>query len=1078
MPQLRRPARLPWEAALLGLLAGLVSLLAPAQDTIPFRHFTPHDGLPHESITALAQTADGRLWVGTPTGLSVYDGRRFNPVHFPDSLRNAGVLSVQPLPDGSAWVALRGWHGAVQVRRRRVVRVERLPTGAKMKHLIARADTLLAATEQAVWSLPPEARSFRRRPLPYDVKPPSMLAAHPGSGAGIRGAARTPGGPLWLLDGRFGPGRLRPDGSVAFVGLSTRADSLWTSLAMAPDGRLLLTRRGGHALRAYDPGTRRTEVLLEGLRGANYVFRAGDTAYVTSAGGLQRVDLRTNRRRAPLGPSLGLPDAPPTRVLRDRDRTLWVGTRNGLLHLHAPSVRHVTAVGGEALTYANRFKTGRAGALWVQTYGSGLVRLRPSRRRATPDGRAEWGQGVRSADGRLHALSNGTWYRHRPDAGWQPVGPTGGAVRGTVGPSGIAYFWHDDGVYRHDPEAPAAPRALLRWPPDDRAAYQLARSPDGRLLVRARDALLEIHPEAAGPVQVDTVAHLPLLADVGGRYMTASAHGDVWIVSPNGGQRGLLHVNIDADAPRPHLHLRGESVYNVSVSGDSLVLASARSGLFLLDAPTGSLRRHLTHNDGLLSTHARGAAVHGDSLYVSHSGGITVLPLALALRTPSPPAATITGVRVSHAARPVRDSLSLPAADRTLDVHYAAPHLRNPQRVTFEYRLLPDDTTWRVTDQPARQFAALGPGSHRFEVRARIGDRTGPPASLSVTIAPHVYETGWFWGLCLVGLIGVGGLAYRWRVARLRRREAALEQAVAERTRELRDEKKKTEEQAERLAALDAAKNRFFANLSHEFRTPLTLIIEPLRALLRSPDDESLSLSDRLRPVLRNARRLERLIGQLLDLSKLSAGQMDLQRRPVDLVARARELHEAFAPLAERHDLSLAFRTETKTLPAAVDPDKLDKILSNLLSNAIKFTGTGGTVWLAVSRSEAPAPCAHLVVKDTGVGMPEADLQRIFDRFEQVDGSTTRPQEGTGIGLALTRDLVELHGGTIGVESEPGVGSAFTVRLPIGDVPSDALADAGPDANPPPARRRAHPARRRRQRRRAGLPAARAGRSL
>jgi len=1037
-----RPFVCRWGSLLLvTLAAGLTPLVAPAQTSLPFRHFTTHDGLPHESITALAQTSDGQLWVGTKTGLAMYDGRRFAPVRFPDSLRSAGVIDVQPMPDGSAWVTLRSWHGVVQVRHRRVIRTETLSAGAKVRHLLARGDTLLATTEQAVWTLPPDTRSFRTHPLPYDIKPSSMLPAHPNSGVGLQGAALAPDGTLWILDGRFGPGRFQRDGSVDFSPLSTSSDSLWTSLQVAPDGRLLLTRRGAHRLLSYDPATNTTEVLLENLRGPNYGFREGQTAYVTDARGLQRVDLQTNDQRPTLGPSLGLPDTDPTSVLEDRSETLWIGTRNGLLHLHAPAVRHVSSIEGDKLTYANRFKTGIPDELWIQTYGSGLVQLRPTRRRVTPDGRAEWGQGVRSANGTLHALAHGEWYRYR-ETGWQRIGSTGGAVRGYVDEEGTAYFWHNDGVFRHTPNAPDAPRPLLRWPPDDRAAYQLSRSPDGRLLVRARDALLELRPEATGPVQIDTVAHLPGFADVGGRYMAATAQGDVWIVRPNRAKRGLLHVKIDTSTPKSHLHLPGESVYNVTVSGDSLVLASARSGLFLLDPQTDALRRHLTRNDGLLSTHARGAALHGDSLYVSHSGGITVLPLRMAFRKPLVPSTTITGVQVNHASHPVRDSLSLHAGERTLDVHYAAPHLRNPQRVTFEYRLLPDDPTWRTTDRPSRQFAALDRGPHRFEVRARIGDRTGPPATLSMTIAPFYYETAWFWGLCALGLLGTVVLAYRWRVGHLRRRKAALEQAVADRTRELRDEKKKTEEQAERLAALDAAKNRFFANLSHEFRTPLTLIIEPLRSLMGELGDESPAQTERLRPVLRNAQRLKHLIGQLLDLSRLTAGQMNLQRQPMDLVAAARKLHEAFVPLAERHDLSLVFRTEADTLPASVDPDKLDKMLSNLLSNAIKFTEPGGTVWLAVSRSEAPEPHAHLVVKDTGVGIPKEDLQRIFDRFEQIDGSTTRPQEGTGIGLALTRDLVKLHGGTIGVESEPGVGSAFTVRLPVGDVPPGEPTDA------------------------------------
>ena len=1034
---------------LLVLMGGWGPSGVQGQDKIPFRRFTTHEGLPHESITTIDQTTVGQLWVGTRTGLAVYDGSHFETIPLPDSLRGGGVVDVQPMPDGSVWVTMRDWHGIVQIRHRRVVRTATVPTGAKVNRLLARDDTLIATSTQAVWTRPPGGLHFRKRTLPYDVKPGAMLSAHPASGAGIADAALAADGTLWILDGRFGPGRLRPDGSVEFVSLATSPDQLWTTMRVYEDGRVLLTRRGSHELVAYDPASGAKQVLVRDLEGANYVELAGHTAYVTDARGLRRVDLRTGTRRPSLDAALGLPDAYPTSVYRDRSASLWIGTRNGLLQLHAPTVRHIRSVGEEKVTYANRFKTAVDGELWLQTYGSGLVQVRPTRRSVTPDGRAEWGQGVRSVEGALHALAHGHWYKYDLDTGWKRIGATGGAVRGYVGQNGIGYFWHDDGIYRHDPSAPASPQVLYQWAPNDRALYQIARTRDGRLFVRARDVLLRLRPEPSGPVRVDTVAHLPGLADVGGRYMTATPEGEVWIVAPNRPRRGLLHVNVDEKPPHPHLHLKGKSVYNVSVNGDSLVLASSRSGLYLLDAQKGTLRRHLTRNDGLLSTFARGAAIHKDSLYVSHSGGLTVFPLREALRQPSVPQTAIMGLRVNHEPHSLRPSMSLDASERTLDINYAAPHLRNPEQVTFEYRLLPDDTTWHATDRPTRQFSALGRGRHRFEVRARIGETRGSPASLVFTVAPFYYETWWFRGLCAVGLLGVMTLAYRWRVEHLRRRKAVLEKTVAERTRALRAKKEESDKKAERLATLDTAKNRFFANLSHEFRTPLTLIIAPLRSVLREFDHID-SISERLRPVLRNARRLEHLINQLLDLSKFSAGEMELQPQPVDLVARAQEMHEAFVPLAERQNLSLQFRADVETLPASVDPTKIDKILSNLLSNALKFTESGGTVWLAVSRSEARA---HLVVKDTGVGIPEDDLEGIFERFQQVDGSTTRSQEGTGIGLALTRDLVELHNGSIGVESEPGIGTAFTVRLPLGEALTKEAVRTGEqcsDFAPPP----------------------------
>lgn len=1030
----RAPVLRRWLLGLLSLLVGIAGLTSPVlgQETLSLRRFTSLDGLPHESITDLAQTPDGRLWVGTRTGLVVYDGYRFETVSLPDSLSRRSILNVEPMADGSVWVALNG-RGAVHVRTHRVVRGSPVLALPNIHSLHAQGDTIVATTQEAVWRLVPGANRFQRHPLSYDVKPPAMLWANPASGAGLTDAEVGPEGAFWILDGRLGPGQFQSDGSVAFPPLSTPPDSLWTSMEVLRDGRILLTR--AHELVAYDPADGSRRILMQDLNASNYLLRDGRSVYVATADGFRDVALPGYTELSESKAPLERIDDQPTAFLKDRTGTVWMGTQNGLLHFHAPTVRHVRSIQNESIRYVGDFMTGPDKELWVSTYGSGLVQLSPARGRFVPEGFDKW-VGLQSTDGRLHAITQGHWYRRRPQqaAGWRQVGPAQGAVRGYVDAGGIGFFWHDNGVFRHDPRMRDAPQPLYRWSPENRGQYAVAQAPGGGLLLRARGALLHVETDGPGYIERDTVARLAPFSDSRGRHMASASTGDVWIVAS---RRGLIHVNVDDDSSRPHLHLAGEPLYNVSVSGDSLVLGAARSGLFVLDAQTGAKRHHLTGNDGLLNTYVRDAALLEDSLYVSHPNGVTVLPQRTAFRQPAAPATTITGLRVNRESRPVEASLSLAASERTLEIDYAAPYFPNPRRVTYEYRHVPGDTTWQATGRGSQQFSVLEPGHHRFEVRARLGPSTGPPARLEVTVAPLLHETWWFWGLCAVGLGGLLAVGYRWRLAHLRKRKTVLERTVADRTRELRAEKQKTEEQAERLAELDEAKNRLFANLSHEFRTPLTLITEPLRSLLREPDAlPAAALRDRLRPMLRNAERLERLIGQLLTLSKSTAGQLELQRHPTDLADLARKCFEAFVPLAERHDVELQFRPGVDTLPAMVDPDKVEKILSNLLSNAVKFTEAGGTIWFTVTRASEAASHARLVVKDTGVGMSETDLRRIFDRFEQVDGSTTRSQEGIGIGLALTRDLVELHDGTIGVESEPNTGSTFTVRLPLGDPPS------------------------------------------
>jgi DNA-binding response OmpR family regulator/nitrogen-specific signal transduction histidine kinase len=244
---------------------------------------------------------------------------------------------------------------------------------------------------------------------------------------------------------------------------------------------------------------------------------------------------------------------------------------------------------------------------------------------------------------------------------------------------------------------------------------------------------------------------------------------------------------------------------------------------------------------------------------------------------------------------------------------------------------------------------------------------------------------------------------------------AVLERTAIERTR------------SEAMALLQ---NRFFVNLSHEFRTPLNLLLGPIRDALDGAYGEiNPILRDQLGPMHRSADHLHRLINQLLDLAKLEAGGIRLEARAGDLVAFVRALTLSFASRAEREGKTLLLETAPEALEVYFDRDKLEKIVYNLLSNAFKFTAAGGKIRVSVEEDEGSA---RIVVRDTGEGIPAAELPFIFDRLHQADASPTRRHEGSGIGLALAKELAELHHGTIKVESEEGFGSTFTLTLPLG----------------------------------------------
>jgi signal transduction histidine kinase/response regulator of citrate/malate metabolism len=232
---------------------------------------------------------------------------------------------------------------------------------------------------------------------------------------------------------------------------------------------------------------------------------------------------------------------------------------------------------------------------------------------------------------------------------------------------------------------------------------------------------------------------------------------------------------------------------------------------------------------------------------------------------------------------------------------------------------------------------------------------------------------------------------------------------------------------AESLAELDRSKTTFFSNVSHEFRTPLTLMLGPLEDALAAPADTPPS-PEALRLVHRNAVRLLKLVNTLLDFSRIEAGRLEARYRPTPLAELTADLASVFRSAIERAGLRFFVQCDTPREPVYVDPDLWEKIVLNLLSNAFKYT-LEGEIHLTLSDAGTGI---HLTVRDTGVGIDPAALPRIFERFQRIEGTVGRTQEGSGIGLALVQELVKLHGGSLDVSSDVGCGTAFVVTLPYG----------------------------------------------
>jgi PAS domain S-box-containing protein len=259
----------------------------------------------------------------------------------------------------------------------------------------------------------------------------------------------------------------------------------------------------------------------------------------------------------------------------------------------------------------------------------------------------------------------------------------------------------------------------------------------------------------------------------------------------------------------------------------------------------------------------------------------------------------------------------------------------------------------------------------------------------------------------------------------LRDKTHAMEREIIKRSRELAEANVELREANAKLGALDAAKTAFFSNVSHEFRTPLTLMLGPLEDAMNGMT--ALSGED-LRLVHRNAIRLLRLVNSLLDYSRLEAGRFQLNFQPTDVSALTAGLAGSFQSLVESAGMSFVVDCPPVRRLVYVDRNQWEKVISNLLSNAFKFTLEGE---ISVHLRERPAH-VELIVRDTGVGIPQEEIGKLFERFHRVEGTRGRSFEGTGIGLALVKELVDLHGGSVHVESTLGKGSTFTVSIPLG----------------------------------------------
>jgi signal transduction histidine kinase/ligand-binding sensor domain-containing protein/DNA-binding response OmpR family regulator len=1059
-----------------------------SQSNYSFSKIDIEDGLSHNQVNSIVKDSDGFLWFGTVSGLNRYDGYSFKVFrrqpNSSSSLYNNSIYSLYELPDGKIWVTTGAGACIYNSYTEKFDSASNylsslgLPLGGVLNSGV----NIVKGNNGRYWFLYDSLGLYRYS----DGEKKAKLFRRSNPSEKIASVTETKDGKLWLMyqDGLLEQYDLKSN-KIIFSSNALQKlnkNNISYSLLADNDGDLWLWYFGYGAL-LFHPANNSirqfNETSFPSRLNSNLVSKIvqDDKGYIwvaTDHGGVNLIDKKNNfsvtyLMNDPKDPKSLSQNSLPV-IYKDDDGIIWLGTyKQGINYLNSNIVRfphyYHNESNAKSLQYddVNRFAEDKSGNIWIGTNGGGLIYF--DRKKNT------FKQYLHDPNN-INSLSNNVIVSlciDHEDKLW--IGTYYGGLNCFDGKK-FTHYKHND----NDPSSLA----------DDKV-WEIFEDREKKLWIGTLGKGLDRFDRSSNRFehyQFKAGEQSPLRSNFVSAIIQ-DKKGNLWIGTDQGIAVFEKNTTTPTFYPNEKISLSSNVVTALSEDSNGRIWVGTMDGLNLFDEKTKSFQIFTTSDglpdnmifnileddhqklwistpDGLCSVALTQkdnrpgfTVVHYDAtndlqnrefndnaalktrtgeLFFGGPSGFNIInPDKIAkpvyhpkiiftglqiLNTYVQPGKEINGRILLKKALSKLETIELKYKENLFTIEFASLDFSHGSLGKYAYMLKGFNSDWLYADGSQRRvtYTNLDPGHYTFKLKVLNPDGVwSNEKTLQINIAPPFWRTPIAYAIYLLAAIGILFLA----------RKITLDRA------HMRFEMQQQRREAERAHAIDQLKTKFFTNVSHEFRTPLSLIISPLDKIIKNEKDED--QKKQLNLVHRNAKRLLNLVNQLLDFRKIEVQGLKLHPSIGDIVQFAKDTSYSFTDIAEKKGIQFSFASNVDNLEIYFDKDKIEKILFNLLSNAFKYTPDNGTVSVKLvhaPRNDGKEGTVSIEVQDNGIGIPADKQERIFERFFQTDVPDSMVNQGTGIGLAITKEFVRLHNGVITVHSEPDKGTCFKVVLP------------------------------------------------